>query len=937
MQGTIQSYVLCMADEIKKDPLKVKQCDTNSRWAKITLKAFNGEYWLIPFDVQIYINVHKADGTLATATCTKVDEHTVLTPITEQMTAVTGTQLGELYFLGSDGDIKSQSFPVVVYEAVMDQARIESSDDFQSLQGALREVKVSTELADIASQYATDQGNRAGDMAQRAEDAADSLQVAVDAAEAAKVSETNAKASEIAAAKTQQEVTDYVESQKAAFVGYSKRETDSQYANALTATMTGEGGVTVEDAWTAPVLGLDVAGKSEQVATTGANLFGGRALADKIAEVAVGTKIDTIQRTVTYYASNISKKEIFIDFSAGKEYTIILYGRNSDDGLSFCNMAVEYDDGTNGNLTFDSHGSDSYCIYHTIINKNTTKLFGYHNAGTTTLYYDKCGIFEGNIDLSAFEPYTGCAPSPSPDYPQDIISVGAVSTGAQLIPYPYVSKEGTYEGLTVKTTNGHIRINGTTSTGTNYNIYSIPPGEYVLKIKGTHTGMDLKVHDPAASKTLVVIKSSQNADEVVSGTFIVPEDHFATLYFNQGSGNILVNIDVDIMMTKPNQINASYEPYTGGKPSPSVEYPQVVEVSVAGANLLDSDMFPTNTLNGVTLKNVGDGSFILNGTCLSSANFDAEINIIKTGIYTLCDNASGIFPNNIYARTQLYNAESQKTFRINNNSHENIVSGELIQGKYILQIRIDKDHTYTNCTLKLMLNAGDTALPWEPFRTTSAAITLTEPLHGVGEYRDRIMCKDGVWGIERYWRSTVLDGSFQYTELNKLAISKEIRPSGIKIKPIKGLFNNFNVYDSTWDRDKIGIGAFKNGIEAFSVISLRIPVDAVPVEYMAAHPTEAIYQPYDFPTWEPLPTATQQALNALTTYAGTTHLTITVGGPPAEVTLEYVQDTQKAIEQHDTANRQYTDNQIAAIVAALPTATQAAIVDNQTTKLLQEV
>lgn len=244
--------------------------------------------------------------------------------------------------------------------------------------------------------------------------------------------------------------------------------------------------------------------------------------------------------------------------------------------------------------------------------------------------------------------------------------------------------------------------------------------------------------------------------------------------------------------------------------------------------------------------------------------------------------------------------------------------------------------------LKPMLNAGNAALSWEPYKgRQTVPITLTEPLRGIGEYRDRIMCKDGVWGIERYWKSTVLDGNIPYREYNQLTISKEIRANEgiIKIKPINGLFSNLKIVAITWDNDKLGIGCFTSGpvSNPYRSISLRIPVDADAAEYMAANPTEVIYQPYEYPTWEPLPDATQQALNALTTYAGRTYLTITACGPPAEVTLEYVQDTQKAIEQHDTANRQYTDNQIAAIVAALPTATQAAIVDNQTTKLLQEV
>lgn len=49
----------------------------------------------------------------------------------------------------------------------------------------------------------------------------------------------------------------------------------------------------------------------------------------------------------------------------------------------------------------------------------------------------------------------------------------------------------------------------------------------------------------------------------------------------------------------------------------------------------------------------------------------------------------------------------------------------------------------------VMLNIGDTALPWEPYQSKTAAITLAEPLRGIEDVRDRIMCKDGVWGVER--------------------------------------------------------------------------------------------------------------------------------------------------------------------------------------------
>ncbi|MGP8314567.1 hypothetical protein ACG0Z4_27240, partial [Enterocloster aldenensis] len=49
------------------------------------------------------------------------------------------------------------------------------------------------------------------------------------------------------------------------------------------------------------------------------------------------------------------------------------------------------------------------------------------------------------------------------------------------------------------------------------------------------------------------------------------------------------------------------------------------------------------------------------------------------------------------------------------------------------------------------------------------------------------------------------------------------------------------------------------------------------------------------PTWEPLPAATQSALNALTTYKGHTTVSVATGGPKPDVGLGYVQDTRAVI------------------------------------------
>ena len=940
MQGTIQSYVLYMADDVKKEPLKVKQCDTNSRWAKITLKAFEGEYWLIPFDVQIYLNVHKADGTLATATCTKIDEHTVLAPITEQMTAVTGTQSGELYFLAPDGDIKSQTFPIAVYPMVMDQARIESSDDFQSLQEALRDVKVSTEAADIAAQYATEQGNQARDGAQRANDAADSIQVAVDAAANAKACESNAKDSETAAAQTQQAVTDYVEAQKAAFVGYSQRESDSKYANALTETSTGEGDITVEDAWTAPVLGLEVMGRSEQAVTTGAQLLLQPQFNDTKNGITVKTQTDggiSITGTATA-AITFTVAEILI--LAG-DYTLsglsgLVVGRMyfqlveiSAQGGQFVGELAKVGHVASTTITIDR---DVWARAEIKVLSGVTAdsvCYPMLNAGTTAL---------------PWEPYTGSAPSPSPEYPQDIISTGTVSTGAQLL-----NADTIVQGM-ISTETG---AESESSVFVRSDYIPVKPGDYILSGDGLKPYFN---HVMYFSKEKVILSSL--SIKPTNGKFTVADETaYIRIRFISKDGTSGTVTPSEVAALKP-MLNTGdtalpWEPYTGGKPSPSVEYPQTLEVGVTGAQLFYKSL--------VTLQGTGAEADITdkraikitytraNGGKYAGFIVDDKINIIGKTLtisYSgIVSSKSGLTPgirlywidnNGSVLSYVVYVNKSPTTITIEDPQNDMATKLALLLYADIGDAAVVNNYVIYK---DIMINAGDIPLPWEPYMgCQNAAITLTEPLRGIEEYRDRIMCRDGVWGIERcvgvvdngQWKKiNVVSGSaghrFVYDATDMIEkLNCMVMCTKYTRRPNGSSFSNAGDYMATDERGKIFIRTLNPDFETIEAFK----------EFMADAIT--IY-PLATPTWEPFPDATQQTLNALTTYAGTTHLTITAGGPAPTVTLNYVKDTHKALEQCQEAAKEYTDNQIAAIVAALPTATQAAIVDNQTTRLLQEV
>ena len=939
MDGTIQNYTLDMAADTKKDPLEIKQYDTNSRWARISLVAFKSP-WIIPFGCQIHISVRKTDGTLANATCTRETESTVLAPITDQMAAVSGTHLGELYFLGNDGDIRSQTFPVVVRDAVTDLDRLASSDDFQVLKDALREVKTSTEAADIAAQYATEQGNSARDAAQRANDAADSIQVAVDAAAAAKVSETNAKTSEIAAAQTQQEVTDYVEAQKAAFAGYSKRESDSKYANALTETATGEGGVTVEDAWTAPVLGLDVAGKSEQVVTTGAQLLPQPQFNDTKNGITVKTQTDggiSITGTATA-AITFTVAEILLQ--AG-QYTLsglsgLVVGKMyfqlveiSAQGGQFVGELAKVGHVTSATVTIDH---DVWARAEIKVLSGVTAdsvCYPMLNAGDTAL---------------PWEPYTGAAPSPSPDYPQDIISVGTVSTGKQMLNADTIVQGG----INADT--------GATNNASNFvrsDYIPVKPGDYVLSGDGLKSYLNYVMYFNQEK----VIQSSLSI-KPTNGKFTVTEGTaYIRIRFIAKDGAEGTVIPSEVVALKPmlntGDIALPWEPYTGGKPSPSVEYPQTLELVVTGAQMFYKSL--------VTLRGTGAEADITdkraikitytraNGGKYAGFIVDDKSNIVGKTLTisygSIIPSKSGLTPgirlywidiNGSVLSYVVYVNKSPTTITIEDPQNDMATKLALLLYADIGDAAVVNDYVIYK---DIMINAGDTPLPWEPYKDRQTApVTLTEPLHGTGECRDRIACKDGEWGIERYigvvdngqWRKLnvasgsaghrfVYDATDMIEKLNCMVICSKYtrRPKGAS-------FNAIGDYVATDEVGKIFIRTLNPDFETIEAFREFI-ADAITLYPLAT------------PTWEPFPSATQQALNALTTYAGTTHLTITAGGPAPTVTLDYVKDTHKALEQCYEAAKEYTDNQIATIVAALPTATQAAIVDNQTTKLLQEV
>lgn len=463
----------------------------------------------------------------------------------------------------------------------------------------------------------------------------------------------------------------YVESQKETFVGYNKRETDLKYANALIGSASGTTQVTVDDAWEGPIPGLEIAGKSEQFSTTGAQLLDLSAVSKSAGGAVINTADGGYQISGTGTLTEAFSASYQLDYLKNhlKPGNLILKSE-----LTMPKLYIRIWDGST--VLAEMQGNSTKQITQEMINNENMRVecFLYGSAGSTItpgtyhpmLYQDGDGTWE---------PYTEGRPSPSPEYPQEIVStdVTAVTvTGANLFD---------------------------TSALANYNISSTVSSD---KRQITVTGN----------------KTSSFCDHIIPVQLIAGKT--VTISGSISNGNQDVPVAIQIRTMQPDNKILYFNLVSSGSKKASIPE-DIVE---------------------------------------------ARIRVFANNSSTMLDT-----PNTV---------------------------------------------TYSD----VMFNIGDTALPWEPYQSKTASITLAEPLRGIGDYRDRIMCRDGVWGVER--------------AINQI--------------------------------DDTGTVPISEALEAL-----------------------------DTPTWEPLPSDTQTALNALTAYKGRTTITVTAEGPEPDVAVEYVQDTRMVI------------------------------------------
>ena len=693
---------------------------------------------------------------------------------------------------------------------------------------------------------------------------------------AAAGSATAAAQSADASAQALAENKDYVESQKETFVGYNKRESDLQYANALIGSASGTGRVSVGDAWEAPIPDLEVAGKSEQVSTTGAQLLQDSNIYPGFLTNANGTRTnDNNYRTV------------WLSLPAGT-YTLSVPGgvmivKTVIDGI-LNNSSTSIADGAGYTCTLTQDGYLGISFRKQDSSDYTEEPQVMLNTGSTAL---------------PWEPYTGGQPSPSTDYPQPIISTGTVTTGAQMLNLR--DSQLTFNGLLMQAASGVSVISGTPTADTvlyymggannTEGLFTLPAGDYFI------TDCRLINYDGTTKTT--------KAGHVTFAEPFVVTAVVTDLY----PSNMAVNTTLYPMINAGSTAKP-WEPYTGGKPSPSEEYPQPLDVTVTGENLFDASLLKSmaggawSSSDGgrrisvtgikpyaactavVPIECVRGKTVTLSGNIESRTNVDCPVAI--QGRLTLSDGRLEYYAAT-YKKMAITIPEDAQSFKI-----------ELITNNRDTALDIANTTVFTDVLLSF-----DAEATWEPFAGyQTATIQLTAPLHGIGEYRDRITmtkridrCVELIFDGSEDWRvrSWSRPTTSGFYALGGLPEKMRARP-GLCNQGTVTPGETEGVINQIWLGSSPTYGSVDLYVMNNSFYNPDIEDKGLAAwkAHLASHPLKIVTY-LDTPVETDLPTATQSALNALTTFTGTTHITITAGGPDPDVAVEYVQDTRAVI------------------------------------------
>ncbi len=192
--------------------------------------------------------------------------------------------------------------------------------------------------------------------------------------------------------------------------------------------------------------------------------------------------------------------------------------------------------------------------------------------------------------------------------------------GKNKIPFPYLTKSGTTDGITYTIDeNGKITATGTTERGTNFHFVrnmTLTAGTYTASVIDDFSGLVFKIYDPVNRVGLCDILPAEHTHHK---TFTIENETTINIYLNTGQAGVTVNISAYFQLEEGSTAT-DYAPYSNICPISGWTGAEVVR---AGKNLLPHRT-TEQTTNGIVFTPIDGGGYHIQGTATKNAYYAIE-------------------------------------------------------------------------------------------------------------------------------------------------------------------------------------------------------------------------------------------------------------------------------------------------------------------------
>lgn len=304
--------------------------------------------------------------------------------------------------------------------------------------------------------------------------------------------------------------------------------------------------------------------------------------------------------------------------------------------------------------------------------------------------------------------------------------------GKNLLKYPYIETTKHSNGITfTDNKDGSINVSGTGTETAYYNLYSNSDGKRLTLASGKY-----KLVAKGRSKCNAFVNNGVNSAKN-EGTVTITDGHNDVWCFIEAPKGLAIDETIYPMIQLADSTDESYEPYTGGKPSPNPDYSQEIKsvvnptIKLLGSNILK--IADGEYQDGGVTATVSNGVVKLKGT----ANRYLDILLTANSKINFKEGTKVIFsPNNVKGIEN--KDESYLDFTNNNTIGFSIASYNLntpyiIKEKdtkypFLLCIRCHEGKTYDETWTPQVL-IGETITPFKTY--TEQTITLPITLNAI--------------------------------------------------------------------------------------------------------------------------------------------------------------------------------------------------------------